>query len=267
MRNLGTRFSGKILLICAFGLPNAAHGLQVRRPPLQTNVAEPVARRIYLKLPLQNVRFHWRFMSREDLLSGKLMLRVTRGDLTNEIVIFENGTMAPGWEPLPAGPGPGEIYFGFRSTTTLLTAPDDELEVELLVLKDLAGIGTLQTGVLAASTYRAKGTYFALLDDFDSSQPMSEAQLIDSLIEQGVTRDEAEMMAQTMRGVSLAMRTNAEAFSFIAGTGCWENLWPLKITSNEGWVPPEQVALQERLLEIERAAIEREGGPNCSGPT
>ena len=206
-------------------------------------------------------------MSREDLLSGKLVLRVRRGDLTNEIVIFENGAIAPGWEPIsPDGRGPGEIYFGFSSTTTFLTAPDDELEVELLVLKDLAGIGVLQTGILTAGTYRAKGTYFGLQDDFDSSQPMSAAQMIDSLTEQGVTRDEAEMMAQTLQGVSLAMRMNAEASSFIAYTGCWENLWPLKITSNEGWASPEQVAFQERMLEMEKVGIERAGGPNCSGP-
>ena len=183
MRNRGNRFSAKILLICALGLPNAAHGLQFRRPPLQSNVAEPVARRIHLKLPLQHVRFHWRFMSREDLLSGKLVLRIKRGDLTNEIVIFENGAFAPGWEPFPISAGPGEIYFGFRSTTTFLTAPDDELEVELLALKDLAGIGALQTGVLAAGTYRAKGTYFGLQDDFDSSQPMSAAQLIEKTLD------------------------------------------------------------------------------------
>ena len=264
MRNLGTPFIAKILLIGALGLPNAAHGLQFRRPPLQSKVAEPVARRIYLKLPLQDVRFHWRFMSREDLLSGKLVLRVRRGDLTNEIVIFENGAIAPGWEAIPVDL-PGEIYFGFRSTTTFLTAPDDELEMELLVLKDLAGIGFLQTGILAAGTYRAKGTYFNLIDG-DDAQPMSAAQLIDSLTEQGVTRDRAEMMAQMMQAVLEVHRRNPEAFSFMASLGCWENLWPLKITSNEGWASPEQIAFQERNLEMEKVAIERAGGPNCSGP-
>lgn len=264
MRNRGNRFSAKILLICALGLPNAAHGVQFRRPPLQTKVAEPVARHIYLKLPLQHVRFHWRFMSREDLLSGKLVLRVRRGDLTNEIVIFENGAFAPGWEATGASE-PGKIYFGFRSTTTFLTAPDDELEMELLVLKDLAGIGVLQTGILAAGTYRAKGTYFNLIDE-DDAQPMSVAQLIDSWIEQGATRDRAEMMAQMMRAVFEEHRRNPEAFSFMASLGCWENLWPLKITSNEGWASPEQIAFQERNLEGEMAAIERAGGPNCSGP-
>lgn len=264
MRNRGNRFSAKILLICALGLPNAAHGVQFRRPPLQTKVAEPVARHIYLKLPLQHVRFHWRFMSREDLLSGKLVLRVRRGDLTNEIVIFENGAFAPGWEATGASE-PGKIYFGFRSTTRFLTAPDDELEMELLVLKDLAGIGVLQTGILAAGTYRAKGTYFNLIDE-DDAQPMSVAQLIDSWIEQGATRDRAEMMAQMMRAVFEEHRRNPEAFSFMASLGCWENLWPLKITSNEGWASPEQIAFQERNLEGEMAAIERAGGPNCSGP-
>ena len=264
MRNLGTPFIAKILLIGALGLPNAAHGLQAGRPPLQSKVAEPVARRIYLKLPLQDVRFHWRFMSREDLLSGKLVLRVRRGDLTNEIVIFESGAIAPGWEAIPVDL-PGEIYFGFRSTTTFLTAPDDELEMELLVLKDLAGIGFLQTGILAAGTYRAKGTYFNLIDG-DDAQPMSAAQLIDSLTEQGVTRDRAEMMAQMMQAVLEVHRRNPEAFSFMAGLGCWENLWPLKITSKEGWASPEQIAFQERNLEMEKVAIERAGGPNCSGP-
>ncbi len=266
MRNLGTRFIAKILLICALGLPTAAHGLQLPRPPLETTIAEPVARHISLKIPLAGIQFHWCFMNRDELLSGKLTLEVRRGDTTNEIVIFEGGSITSGWSTsLSASPCGESFYFLFFSTTPYLTAPGDELEIELHVLKDLSGIGPNQTGVLAASTYRVKGTYFNLVDE-DDAQPMSAAQLIDSLTEQGVTRDEAEMMAQTLQGVSLAMRMNAEAFSFIAYTGCWENLWPLKITSNEGWASPEQIAFQERNLEIERAAIERAGGPNCSGP-
>ena len=58
---------------------------------MSTTVKEPRERAIDLKLPLLQPRFHWTFMSREDFLSGKLVLRIIREGQSNDIVLFENG--------------------------------------------------------------------------------------------------------------------------------------------------------------------------------
>jgi len=138
---------------------------------LQTKVQEPCERAISLKLPLLQPAFHWTFMSREDFLSGKLLLRIIRNEQSNEIIIFENGQFSDGWQamPLPQAPGRGEIYFGFISTRKYLTAPGDKLELELTVTKDLPGIGGIQTGVLPAGKYTSKGTYSWLVDEYDTT--------------------------------------------------------------------------------------------------
>ena len=82
--------------------------------PMQTTNPEPQMRTISLKLPLRQVQYHWTFMSREEFLAGKLVLRVIRSDTTNEIVVFESGRMSEGWEAIKLSvPNAGEIYFGF----------------------------------------------------------------------------------------------------------------------------------------------------------
>ena len=270
MRNRVTRFSTKILLICALGLPNAVHGLQVQRPPLETTIAEPVARHIHLKLPLAGIRFHWCFMNRDELLSGKLTLQIRRGDTTNEIVIFEGGAITPGWQPLLSGSPCGEesFYFMFTSTTRYLTAPGDELEVELIVPGDLEGIGVFQTGILEAGTYRTAGTYFALRDGPDLPEPSvrpSEAEFTNSMMQAGNTQEEIEA---ALRGRRMALSMQARTFNVFgpfASPGCWENPWPLKITYHEGWLTPEAAASQASMLE-RLAQTEAADGLDCSGP-
>lgn len=56
---------------------------------MQTKVSEPIARRISVKLPLAQPRWHWTFRSRGDFLAGKLVLRIRRANDTQELVIFE----------------------------------------------------------------------------------------------------------------------------------------------------------------------------------
>ncbi len=123
----------------------SAFALRMTEMPenLQTKIQEPRERAISLKLPLLQPDFHWTFMSREDFLSGKPILRILRKGKLNEIIIFEGGQFSDGWEamPLAQDPNKGEIYFGFISTRTYLTAPGDKLELELTVTKDLPGIG------------------------------------------------------------------------------------------------------------------------------
>ena len=79
------------------------------------------------------------------------MLRIIHDGAVENIVVFQDGTIAEGWEPMAAVSGVNEeIYFGFTSSTRYATAPGDSLEIELVVVEPLAGIGVYQRGTLPA---------------------------------------------------------------------------------------------------------------------
>jgi len=203
---------------------------------MQTKVKEPRERAISLKLPLLQPTFHWTFMSREDFLSGKLLLRIMREGQSNEIVIFEKGQFSDGWAamPLPQDPNKGEIYFGFMSTRTYLTAPGDKLELELTVTKNLPGIGALQTGILPAGKYTSKGTYSWLIDEYDTTF------LAKELAKEGKkTPTEQEALLDKMRQIC-----NYKAF-----LESWTDQWPLKITGEKGWLPDKKASAYKAVLE------------------
>ena len=202
---------------------------------MQTKVKEPRERAISLKLPLLQPRFHWTFMSREDFLSGKLVLRIIREGQSNEIVIFENGKLSDGWEAMPiTGPRKGEIYFGFISTRKYLTAPGDKLELELTVTKDLAGIGAVQTGILPAGKYKSRGTYLGLIDEYDTTL------LANELAKEGKkSPSEQETLLNKIREM-------CEHKAFLES---WKDQWPLIITSEKGWLPREKAAELRNMRE------------------
>jgi hypothetical protein len=203
---------------------------------MQTKVKEPRERAISLKLPLLQPTFHWTFMSREDFLSGKLLLRIMREGQSNEIVIFEKGQFSDGWAamPLPQDPNKGEIYFGFISTWTYLTAPGDKLELELTVTKDLPGIGAIQSGILPAGKYTSKGTYSGLIDEYDTTL------LAKELAKEGKkTPAEQEALLDKMR-----QNINYKAF-----LESWMDQWPLKITGEKGWLPDKKASAYKAMLE------------------
>lgn len=202
---------------------------------MQTKVQEPRERTISLKLPLLQPAFHWTFMSREDFLSGKLLLRIIRNGQSSEIVIFENGKFADGWEamPLPPPPDRGEIYFGFISTQKYLTAPGDKLELELTVTKDLTGIGAIETGILPAGKYTSKGTYSVLFDEYDTTFLAKEF------------AKEGKMSAEEQQALLDKMRSKLEYKAFLES---WIDQWPLKITSEKGWLPEEQASASRAML-------------------
>jgi hypothetical protein len=191
----------------------------------QTAIVEPRMRTISLKLPLRQPVFHWTFQSKEDLLAGKLVLRIHRNGQTTEIVIFEDGHMSDGWEPI-AMPNPkaGEIYFGFQSSKKYRTAPNDKLAIELYVKEDLDGIGSLQTGILPAGTYKAQGSFSGLLDEYKVSDQLKD-----------VPKETLDKLRKT--------------YEFKAFLENWMSQWPLKITGDEGWLPAEQRQQMERMLE------------------
>ncbi len=194
---------------------------------MQAKVKEPRERTISLKLPLLQPRFHWTFMSREDFLSGTLVLRIIRERQSNDIVVFENGKLSDGWEAMPVtGQRKGEVYFGFISTRKYLTAPGDKLELELTVTKDLDGIGAIRTGILPAGKYKSRGAYSGLVDEYDTSA------LAEELAKEGKQSpaEQEELLAK--------LRAMCEHKAFLES---WEDQWPLKITSEKGWLSNKQV--------------------------
>jgi len=177
-------------------------------------------------------------MSREEFVSGKLVLRILRKGKLNEIIIFEDGKFSDGWEamPLPPAPDKGEIYFGFISTRKYPTAPSDELELELTVTKDLPGIGAFQTGILPAGKYKSGGTYSGLIDEYDTTL------LAKEFAKEGKrSPSEQEILLNKIR----------ETYSHKAFLESWKDQWSLIITSETGWLPKEKAAklkdMQEKM--------------------
>jgi hypothetical protein len=212
---------------------------------MQTKVQEPRERAISLKLPLLQPTFHWTFMSRADFLSGKLILRIVRNSQSNEIVIFENGQFTDGWESmsLPPVPGKGEIYFGFTSTRTYLTAPGDKLELELTVTKDLPGIGARQTGILPAGKYTSKGTYSGLIDEYDTTL------LAKELAKEGKrSLEEQQALLNKLRAM----------YEYKAFLESWTDQWPLKITGEKGWLPDKKASAYKAMPEERKLNVKAE---------
>jgi len=222
-----------VLAIAAAITVERAYGLRMTKMPaqLQTKVAEPRDRAIFLKLPLLQPDFHWSFLNREDFLAGKLTLQIIRAGKSTTITIVDNGKFSEGWEPLPLCPvpKPGKIYFGFQSSKKFPTAPGDRLKIEFQVKKDLGGIGPTQTGVLPAGTYTAEGGYSGLLDDY------AVPDFAKNLPEEKISK----------------LRQLYEFKAFLVN---WESQWPLRITGDEGWLSPAQRKQFEKTLKGMREA-------------
>jgi hypothetical protein len=214
-----------VLVFLATGIPGYALRMTKAPQGMQTTNAEPRMRTMSLKLPLRQAEFHWTFMKRKDLLAGKLVLRVTRSGKTNEITIFESGRMGEGWEAISfPNPKGGEIYFGFKSSKKYANAPNDRLELELQVKQDLSGIGPLQRGTLPAGSYKARGTYSWLFDEYRVPDQLKGA---------------SEETISELRKVC----------EFTALLENWQDQWDLRITSKEGWLPPEQAQAYKEKYE------------------
>lgn len=225
------------LLVFAVTFLLAVPVLSLHMTDMPQNKAQELRERtISLKLPLLQPEFHWTFMSREDFLSGKLILRILRKGKLNEIIIFEGGQFSDGWEamPLTQNLNKGEIYFGFISTRTYLTSPRDKLELELTVTKDLPGIGASQTGTLPAGKYKSRGTYSGLIDEYDTTL------LAIELAKEGKkSPSEQETLLNKIR----------EMYEHKAFLQTWKDQWPLIITSEKGWLSKEKAAKLRNMRE------------------
>lgn len=207
---------GGILLAAVVLSPQSALGQDFDAVP-----GEPVARRLSFKLPLTQPRFHWRFLHREAFLAGRLTIRIVRDGIAESLTVFDGGEITEGWNPL-AFQGP-EIYFGFSSTASFLTSPRDSLEIELLVVEDLEGIGSVMTGVLPRGTYFATGSFALIMDPAPSGLSM-------------------EMREK----LSLEILSMLEPLAIME---CWRQTWDLRPTGDFGWMPPGRGASMLALLE------------------
>lgn len=193
----------------------------------QTQEKKPIERTLSLKLPIKNVQFHWEFLDKSQLLAGSLRLRITRDGKTQDIVVFQDGEFSEGWGPLidqsMGKTGKDPIYFGFRSTRKYPTAPGDKVEIVLVAKQDLKGIGALLAGYLPAGTYKSEAGAAWLTD-------------------------------KAQAGVPQMSQENA-AFEN------WVQQWPVVVTRNEGWTPPEQAENLRKMMEKLESATKKDTEP------
>lgn len=132
-------------------------------------------RHIYFKLPLEGVRFHWRFRDRPQFLAGTLTLVVSRGDQKQTIKVFSNGAISEGWQPIDCdchGRGNG-IYFGFVSTVRYPVTLGDVVEIVLDCPSDLDGIGPDSTGILVAGQHRSRSPFKLHFFPWEEDEPQA----------------------------------------------------------------------------------------------
>jgi hypothetical protein len=155
-------------------------------------------RELYMKLPLQQPRFHWVFADEPALLSGSLEIAIHRASgRDTTLTVFSDGQMAPGWSPISRDER--GIYFGFVSSGVTGTEPRDSVVVTLVVTEDLEGIGAYQRGILPEGRYRAVASYRLLTGHPDFG----------------------------------LVRRHGDPTAFV---GCWRSKWQLDIVEERGWM-------------------------------
>ncbi len=170
----------------------------------------PGERDLYMKLPLDLPRFHWKFDSQAAVLAGRLEVEIRGHDgRDTTLVVFEDGAMSDGWRAIETDRGEGELYFGFVSDVRVPTHPKDSVIVRLDVPQDLAGQGRWYTASLPAGRYEAVSSY-------------------------------SVMSGHPTLGSLLPWSGDDDATAYI---GCWRELWPLRVTERQGWAgTPEDAA-------------------------
>lgn len=192
---------------------------------LQTQKATPIARKLHIKLPLQQTDTDWVFTNLHDLLAGTLELRIIRNKkIVEDIFIFHQGKLAEEWKAMvpPVPTQPSALYFGFVSTKAYLTAPGDRLELRLHVVRPVKGIGPYNSGILTKGLYVSSGSYSGLIDRFDISQ----SNLYKMLSQNNLGEDDRRLLMQQL----------FQIYNKTAFLNAWSNQWELAITTDSGWL-------------------------------
>lgn len=242
-----------------------AEGAASATPPVEsrmwTKIVEPRDRTLRVGFPLA-MGESFVFDNSSDVLQGKLTMRIVRqrtrehAAATEEYTIFEKGKVAEGWRITEGGtrliyengtsaPARRVVISGvenqFFSTERHLTAPDDRLDLELVAVKDLTGKTSLETGYLPAGTYKAKGKYAALTDEFDSASYLAQ-----------YVKDGEKPSPGVLDGLAKSRAAN----EWSAWLTDWDAEWPLKITAKGGWLrSTDQVTLTEDAVRQATATV------------
>ncbi|CAN5675951.1 hypothetical protein BH23GEM11_BH23GEM11_07060 [soil metagenome] len=161
----------------------------------------PGERSLYMKLPLDQVRFHWNFLDEEALLAGSLEIEIHGATGRDTIMtVFREGAYAPGWKSIGTARAQGQVvYFGFIGDMDVWTHEKDSVVIRFHAAADLEGIGPHEQGVLRGGHYEATASYSLL-----TGHP----------------------------GIRvLPLRQRPQAF-----IGCWRTTWEWELTENEGWM-------------------------------
>jgi hypothetical protein len=137
--------------------------------------APPESRRIYLKLPLHGVAYHWKFQEKAALLRGALVLTISDHGTSESFTIFQDGALSDEWEIMDCcHPGADEMYFGFVSKKAIPVSESNHIALKLSVDQDIRGIGADLTGTLRQGEYTSF-TQFTIyhLKQVDDQPPMA----------------------------------------------------------------------------------------------
>lgn len=192
---------------------------------LQTRIAAPVARKLYLKLPLAQTDSDWVFTNASDLLAGTMELRIIRNNqVAQSIIIFSQGKFAEGWSAMvpPVPTTPHSIYFGFTSAIPYLTAPGDKYELRLQVVKPVKGIGPHSSGILPTGLYVTSGSASGLVDQFQLNQ----AELYRMIMANNLSAEDKQILINDLFAI----------YNYTAFLNAWNNQWQLSITTDSGWL-------------------------------
>ena len=168
--------------------------------PLASSIAPAAERTLYFKLPIEGVRFHWRFLDSAAFLSGELTLRIINKNHDQTLVVFRDGKLLDGWTMIGETRPDGSYYYGFETNDRIRTKANDSLVITLTAPKDLLGQGPFSEGVLSAGTWQMHGTYSAIY---------------------GKRLNPLDVMFSGEAPVAFMQ--------------CWAGTWPITITKREGW--------------------------------
>ena len=114
-------------------------------------------RKIYLKLPLEGPKYHWRFTDKNKCLESTLTLIIKSPERVEQSVIFSEGTLSSDWEYMSCSESQTQMYFGFKSLKNFNIAATDTITIDFKINDDLKGIGSEMKATLKAGHYKSSG--------------------------------------------------------------------------------------------------------------
>lgn len=130
-------------------------------------------RMLYFKLPIEDIKYHWKFLNREQFLMGKLLLEFTTEGSKQKEIIFSNGKLNANWKVIGDSDFDSDaedktnnvIYFGFVSHSKYWFNKSDSAKITLINNKPLSGWGYDFKGDLKAGKHVSKAKEITQYED------------------------------------------------------------------------------------------------------